>query len=179
MDWPHAPVHRFGEAGVYFITAGTSYKQHFFRTREALDDLRDSLFTQAAAHDCTLQAWALLSNHYHLVVSCKVGDQLRLMLRRLHIDSAIDANRRDGAKGRRVWFQYRDTQLTNEGSWLARLRYTHENAAHHGLVGHAADYPWCSAAWFARTARPSFAATVRNTKIDRVKVADDFVVECV
>jgi len=178
MDWPHAPIHRFGEAGAYFITAGTLHKEHFFRRAEALDSLRDSLFTHAATHDCWLQASALFSNHYHLVLTCDDGEKIARMLRRLHIESAIELNRRDGAKGRRVWFQYWDTQLTNQRSWLARLRYTHENAVHHGLVSHSESYPWCSAAWFARTAQRSFVAAVNSFKIDRVKVFDEFNVEC-
>lgn len=174
MDWPHAPIHRFGEGGVYFVTAGTLHKQHFFRTPEALDALRQSLFAQSAAHDCRLQAWALLSNHYHLVIASDDGDKVRRMLRRFHIDTAIESNHRDGTKGRRVWFQCWDTQLTNERSWLARLRYTHENAVHHGVAASAETYPWCSASWFATTARPSLAATVRSFPIDRVKVFDEF-----
>ena len=174
MDWPHAPIHRFADAGVYFITAGTLHKQHFFRTPSALDALRDTLFAQTTSHDCRLQAWALLSNHYHLVIACDDGQKIRRMLRALHIDSAIDANRRDGVKGRKVWFQCWDVQLSNERSWLARLRYTHENPVHHGLVPNAENYSWCSASWFARTARPSFVTTVRNVKIDRVKVFDEF-----
>jgi putative transposase len=177
MDWPHAPIHRFGEAGVYFVTAGTLHKQHFFRAPEALNALRESLFTQAAAHDCWLQAWALFSNHYHLIVACDDGNKTARMLRRLHIETAIGLNRRDCVKGRKVWFQYWDTQLTNERSWLARLRYTHENPVHHGLVEDAENYPWCSASWFARTARPSFVASVRSFRIDRVKVFDEFNVE--
>jgi putative transposase len=178
MDWPHAPLHRFGEAGVYFITAGTQYKQPFFRAPEALDALRDSLFEHATTNDCWLQAWTLLSNHYHLVIACDDGGKVRRMLQRFHIESAIESNRRDGAKGRKVWFQYWDTQLTYERSWLARLRYTHENAVHHGLVVNAEHYPWCSASWFTRTARPSFVSTVKSIKIDRVKVFDAFPVEC-
>jgi len=177
MDWPHAPIHRFNETGVYFITAGTLHKQHLFRGPEARNLLRDSLFAQATMHACWLQAWALFSNHYHLIIACEDGDKIARMLRRLHIESAIELNRRDSAKGRKVWFQYWDTQLTNERSWLARLRYTNENAVHHGLVANAENYPWCSASWFARTARPSFVATVRNFKIDRVKVFDEFNVE--
>ena len=102
MDWPHAPIHRFGESGIYFITAGTLGKQHIFRAPSALDDLRDSLFKHAAAHDCHLQAWSLFSNHYHLVLTCDDGGTIARMLRRFHIDSALDANRRDGTKGRKV-----------------------------------------------------------------------------
>ena len=173
-DWPHAPIHRFGESGLYFITAATLHKQHFFRAPAALDGLRESLFAHAKAHDCWLQAWALFSNHYHLVLECKEGENVRRMPRQFHVDSAIHLNRRDGVKGRKVWFQFRDLKLTIEASWLARLRYTHTNAVHHGLVQDAANYRWCSASWFAETAPRAFVETVRRFKIDRVNVYDDF-----
>lgn len=173
-DWPHAPLHRFRESSIYFVTAGTFLKQHYFRAPAALDYLRDSRFTHAKAHDCWLQAWSLFSNHYHLVVASDLGDNVRDMLRQFHVNTAIDVNRHDRVKGRKVWFQYRDTQLTIESSWLARLRYTHENAVHHRLVHDAANYRWCSASWFASTARPAFVETVRRVKIDRVNVYDDY-----
>ena len=173
-DWPHAPIHRFGDAGNYFITASTLYKQHFFRTPAALDALRESLFAHAKKHDCWLQAWALLSNHYHLVVATDIGENVRRMLRSFHIESAIELNRRDGVRGRKVWFQFRDLHLTFESSWLARLRYTHENAVHHGLVHDAANYRWCSASWFASAAPRAFVETVRRIKVDGVNVYDDF-----
>jgi putative transposase len=176
MDWPHAPLHRFGEGGTYFITASTYLKQHIFTTRRALDALMKTLFAQARLHDCWLEAWAIFSNHYHLVVQSDVGESIRAMVKQLHKESALEANQRDEAMGRTVWYQSRDTQLTIQASWLARLRYTHENAVHHGLVRDATQYHWCSAAWFERTARPAFVQTVRRMKIDRVNVYDDFVV---
>jgi putative transposase len=173
-DWPHAPLHRFGGCSVYFVTAGTLRKQHYFRAPAARDYLRDSLFNHAKAHECWLQAWAIFSNHYHLVVASDLGENVKRMLRKFHVNTAIDANRHDGVKGRKVWYQFRDTQLTIEASWLARLRYTHENAVHHGLVRDATQYRWCSASWFASTARPAFVETVRRIKIDRVNVYDDY-----
>ena len=124
MDWPHAPIHRFTDAGVYFITAGTQQKQHFFRSPAALDLLQNALFAHAAQHQCSLQAWALFSNHYHLVLGAEGGENVRQMIRWFHIASAKAINEHDGTLGRRVWFQYRDTQLTFVRSWLARLRYT-------------------------------------------------------
>jgi len=174
-DWPHSPPHRFNEGGIYFVTAGTYLKQHFFRAKADLNALQESLFAKAKQYHCWLQAWALFSNHYHLVVHCEEGERVRKMLTEVHKDSAIDINRADRAKGRRVWFQFRDTALTIESSWLARLRYTHENAVHHGIVARAANYPWCSASWFERTARRSFVETVSRIKIDRVNVKDEFV----
>jgi putative transposase len=174
MDWPHAPIHRFHDAGIYFVTSGTQQKQHFFHDDAALDLLQSTLFASASEHGCSLQAWALFSNHYHLVVASHSGDNVRQMLHRFHIDSAKGVNERDRIRGRGVWFQYRDTQLTFERSWLARLRYTHENAVHHSLVRAATQYRWCSASWFLNTARPSFIKVVQSMKIDAISVYDDF-----
>jgi len=127
MDWPHAPLHRFvdGDA-IYFVTAATYLKQHFYRTAMRLDGLQSRLFGLAREHECSLQAWSIFSNHYHLVLSAD-GQKIREMLTRLHTVEGIDANAIDGTPGRRVWFQFRETELTFERSWLARLRYTHEN----------------------------------------------------
>ena len=96
------------------------------------------------------------------------------MVTRLHVEAALARNKRDGVKGRKVWFQFWDKTLTFEGSWLARLKYTNENALHHGLVDDARKYRWCSAASFETTAPVAFAKAVRSVKIDSVKIYDDF-----
>ncbi len=174
MDWPHAPLHRFsvGEA-IFFVTGSTYLKQHFYRSRVLLDGLQSRLFELCREHDCHLQGWAIFSNHYHLVVTAD-GDELRAMIARLHTVEALARNEADNAHGRKVWFQCRETQLTYERSWLARLRYTHQNAVHHGLVSDATQYRWCSASWFESNARSSFVKVVNSFKIDRVNVPDDF-----
>jgi putative transposase len=73
-----------------------------------------------------------------------------------------------------VWDQYWDTHLTFQKSYLARLHYVHNNPVHHGLASIASAYPWCSAAWFERTASPSFVQTVYNFPSDGLNVQDDF-----
>ena len=174
IDWPHAPIHRFGEAGIFFVTGATLYKQHFFGAPRALDALQELLFEKAREHGVALQAWCLFPNHYHLVASAEEGTRVKRLLARLYVDSAIAINRRDDTQGRQVWYQFRDLQLTYECSWLARLKYTHENAVHHGIVANAMNYRWCSASWFAATASPAFTETVRRMKIDKLSIYDDF-----
>jgi REP-associated tyrosine transposase len=173
IDWPHAPVHRFTNNGIFFITASTYLKRHYYRDRQSLDGFRDMFFGLAREYSISLQAWTLFSNHYHLVADC-AGADLHQMLSELHSKQSILCNKRDNAEGRQVWYQFRDTELTFERSWLARLRYTHENAVKHGLVRVAAEYPWCSASWFEKNASPSFVRSVRSFKIDRLNVMDDF-----
>ena len=82
--------------------------------------------------------------------------------------------------GRRVWFQYHDTQLTFEKSYLARLKYVNENPVHHGIVLRATNYGWCSARWFEDHAERAFSRAVQALKIDRINVADEFapILEC-
>ncbi len=76
--------------------------------------------------------------------------------------------------GRQVWYNFWETRLTYEKSYLTRLNYTHQNAVKHKLVGFANQYPWCSAAWFERTATPAQIKTIYNLKVEKLQVADDF-----
>src|SRR5258708_40311285 len=75
---------------------------------------------------------------------------------------------------RQVWHNFRETRLTYEKSYLARLPYVHENAVKHRLVPVANQYPWCSAAWFERTATPAQVKTLQAFKTDRLQVYDEY-----
>ena len=140
-----------------------------------LDLVRDLLFDIAKDMGWGLHAWAILSNHYHFIAaSPEDASTLRRMLSKLHTLSARELNVRDRQPGRKVWFQFFDSHVTFTNSYLARLNYVHNNPVHHGIVNRAEDYPWCSAGWFARTARPAFRKTVVGFKTDTVRVPDAF-----
>ena len=174
-DWPHAPVHRLDEAGAYMVTAGTLEKRHLLHSPERLQLVHDVLLSVAAEFSWGLQAWAVLVNHYHVVaMSPENPKSLRTMLSKLHTETATALNRMDGVPGRQVWYQFWDKHITYQRSYLARLRYVHENAVHHRVVSHAEEYPWCSARWFAQEASRTFQRTVNSFKIDQLSVKDDF-----
>ena len=173
--WPHAPVHRLGEGGTYMVTASTHRKAHHFRGTERLRVLHRGLLAVARDFGWRLEAWAVFSNHYHFIAHAPAdATTLPDMLSVLHVKTAGWVNRLDGAAGRQVWFNYWETRLTYEKSYLARLGYVHQNAVRHGLVPVASQYPWCSAAWFEREAAPAMVKTIRAFKVDRVKVLDDY-----
>ena len=175
IQWPHGPIHKLGEAGAFIVTAGTYLKAHHFRRPLLLDFLQTTLFSEAERFGWQLQAWALFSNHYHFVaLSPRDAGTLKDLLRRLHSLTAREANRVNGSSGKQVWHQYWDTHLTYERSYYARLNYVHENPCRHGLVTVASSYPWCSAAWFERTATPAFVKTLGGFKTDRISIHDDF-----
>ena len=163
------------EPGTYFVTTGTYLKEHRFGSRSRLRFLHDLLMTTAEELGWSLEAWAVFSNHYHFVAkSPPTAVTLREMVKKLHGASARWLNQRDGTPGWKVWHNFRETRLTIETSYYARLSYVHRNAVHHGMVLKPDDYPWCSARWFERHSTPAQIQTIYGLKTERLNVEDDF-----
>ena len=173
-NWPHSPAHCLRQAGTYMVTAGTYNHVSVFRGAERLTRLTNHVLELAERYGWSLQAWAVFPNHYHLMGDSQTPESLRSFLRHLHSITAIEANKLDGTPGRRVWFEFWETRITFPRSYLSRLNYVHQNAVRHGLVRVPAQYPWCSAGWFERTATRSFHQTVSAFKVDRLNIPDDF-----
>jgi putative transposase len=176
--WPHAPLHQLSQRGTYFLTVGTYLKAHHFHRRERLRVLHRGLLTVARDFGWRLEAWAVFSNHYHFVGHSpeQAPDAANLsdMLRLFHTKTATWINRLDQTPNRKVWHNFRETRLTYEKSYLARLNYVHQNPVRHGLVPVANQYPWCSAAWFERSTSPAMVKSIYRFKIDQIKVPDEF-----
>jgi putative transposase len=174
-DWPHAPVHRLDQPGAYMVTAGTYLKHPLLNTPGKLTLVKDELFDLAEKYEWKLQAWAILSNHYHFIaISAKGPETLTNLIQEMHSLTARRLNELDQAPGRQVWFQYWDRHLTFPKSYFARLNYVHRNPVKHGVVTVAENYAWGSAGWFQRTAYPSFAKRIGSFKTDMLEVPDDF-----
>jgi putative transposase len=173
-QWPHAPAHWTFDAGIYMVTAGLYKKQALLNTPERRDAVLSELFACAREFEWHLQAWAVMSNHYHFVARTERPETLRRLTAKVHGNTTRLLNRADQAVGRRVWFEYWDTHISYEKSWLARLKYVHNNPVHHGVTHQAQEYRWCSAGWFDRSASPAFVASLERFKIDKVAVPDDF-----
>jgi len=177
-DWPHAPIHRLSEHGTFLITAATNNKEHFFRDEASLTFLETELLRLAKQYEVLLEAWAVFSNHYHFIAHSPAdkptAETLALMLKTLHVKTSGWVNRLDSTPARQVWFNFRETRLSYPRSYFARLNYTHQNPVKHGLVPLANQYPWCSAAWFERTASPAQVKTIYRFNTDKLQVPDDF-----
>ncbi|MBA3816406.1 MAG: transposase [Parachlamydiaceae bacterium] len=174
-NWPHAPLHKTLVSGTYMVTAGTYNKVLHFHTPDRLQFLHDTLLELCKIYNWQLQAWAVLSNHYHFVAqSPQDPKNLSGLISQIHVTTAKYVNAADQTPNRKVWWQYWDSRITYQYSYLARLNYVNQNPVKHGLVGDAIEYPWCSANWFQKSSPTSFCKTVSSFKIDTVKVMDDF-----
>jgi len=134
------------------------------------------LLTVARDFGWNLEAWSVFSNHYHFIAHSPEdhAESLSRMLGLLHEKTAKWINRLDETPGREVRHNFWETKLTYERSYLARLNYVHQNPVKHGLVATANQYPWCSAGWFERSARPAQVKTVYRFKTDKLNISDDY-----
>lgn len=175
-DWPHSPPHRLIEPGTYMVTAGTYLKKHIFDTPEKLNLIEGKLISTFSQTEFQLQAWAIMSNHYHFIVNSKTDnpENLKKHIAHIHRETSLDVNKVDNMQGRKVWFQFWDSKVSYPKSYFARLKYVHNNPVHHKLVGTAENYQWCSAAWFKLNAPSGFKRMIESFKIDNLNVVDDF-----
>jgi|SRR6185369_9482913 putative transposase len=173
--WPHAPIHRIGSDGVYMVTGATLYKELLFSTPEKLSLLESEILTLAEHYHWQLEAWAVFMNHYHLIArGDPSSDRLDTYLKHVHCNTARELNSLDQTIGREVWYNFWETRLTYERSYLARLNYVHQNAVKHCLVTVANQYEWCSAAWFERTASGAAVKTIYSFKTNKLNVYDEY-----
>ena len=176
-DWPHAPPHRLAEAGVYFVTARTRDQRHLLAEDSMKDWFEATLLELAEEFGWLMEAWCVLSNHYHFVAHSPPeqdsAESLSNMLRKLHSLATKELNRREHKPGRtRLWQNYRETLLTFQRSYLARLHYVHQNAVHHGLVRIGSDWKWCSARKFRKAVTPAWLKTILSFKYDEIARED-------
>jgi putative transposase len=173
--WPHAPCHIVDTAGTFIVTSATYNKELLFKSDELLDLLEERLFHFAEKYKWMLQAWAIFPNHYHFIAQSPSNRQnLSQFLQHYHSETAIHLNKIQNKHGRKVWFQFWETRITFQKSYLARLNYVIQNPVKHGIVKEAQDYRWCSANWFKKHSSPATFNTVTSFKIDNINIKDDF-----
>jgi len=172
---PHCPLHIFIPNTSYIVTASTLHKTPIFHDEQRLKMLQSALLEATESFGWQLQAWAVFPNHYHFIAQSPAeGITLSRMIQRLHSLTARQVNDLDQKPGRKVWYQYWDTCLTYEKSYLARLNYVNHNAVKHGLVFAAEDYLFCSASWFNKQADSDFRKKVNSFQYDRLNIPDNF-----
>jgi putative transposase len=172
---PHTPPHYFRSGALYMVTAGTYQKQRLLDSDEKRQQVLLVLFEQAERFGWNLQAWAILSNHYHFVAEAPENAlTLKSLIQALHSISGKFVNRIDGSPGRQVWYNYWDSCITHESSYLARMHYVNLNPVKHGLVQRAEDYSFCSYRWLLDTADVDLRDRIFAQPIDRIQVRDDF-----
>ena len=160
---------------MYMVTGAILHNQHLLVENRRKEFVLQTLLERAALFDWDLQAWSILNNHYHFIAqSPENSTNLSKLIRQIHSITAIQINRWNNTPGRQVWFNYWDTCLAHEKSYLARLHYVHMNPVKHELVDDAIDYPYCSYKWFMEDGDETLKEQVFAQPIDHLNIFDDF-----
>lgn len=171
----HNPPHYFVPNAMYMVPGAVLHKQHLLSENRRKELVLQTLLERTNLLGWALEAWAILNNHYHFIAKApEDASTLKKLIQQLHSITAIQINKWDRTSGRQVWFNYWDSCLTYEKSFLARLHYIHMNPVKHGLVDEAINYPYCSYRWFVEHGDEVLKEQVFAQPIDRLQIFDDF-----
>ncbi len=174
---PHlnTPPHWFVSNAIYIVTGATLYKKLLLDSDSKRANFCETLIERAGILGWSLEAWFVMSNHYHFIArSPENALSLKALIQGVHSINAKFINRIDETPGRRVWYNYWDACIMTEESYYARLNYVICNPVKHGLVQNPEDYPFSSYRYFLENTEPDFQKLVLSQSVDDVQIMDDF-----
>ncbi|WP_052748931.1 transposase [Arsukibacterium ikkense] len=98
-------------------------------------------------HGLDILAYCLMDNHIHLVAVPNTIDSMHLVMRPLNMRYAQRINRGFGWSGHLWQGRFYSSPLDDTHMWQA-IRYVNRNPVRAGMVAHAQDYVWSSAAYY-------------------------------
>ncbi len=131
----------------YFITVVTHQRQRIFISSKTCDLFFDNLKVQRVRLGFRLYEYALMPDHYHLIIAppkhATIGSTIRL------INGTFARYWNLMAKRTGPVFQSRfyDHVIRNELDYLEKAKYIHDNPVRAGLSDDPETYPWSSAAF--------------------------------
>jgi putative transposase len=142
----HSPRHHEAGKGLYLVTSTCYEHQPWIGANDnRMDWFTTELLEVLANHAKRVDAWAILPNHYHVVVLTDSCPVLLRNLARLHGRSSFLWNGEDAARGRKVWFNSLEREISGDGHHMAAIHYVHHNPVKHGYVKKWNDWKWSSA----------------------------------
>jgi putative transposase len=119
-------------------------KQPIFATDQDRRLYLKHLAAACEAADVRCQAWCLMDNHVHLILTPPTADALRAALARTHTRYAQWINRSQDLSGHLFQGRFHSYPM-DDAHLVVAARYVENNPVKAGLVRCAEDWPWSSA----------------------------------
>lgn len=145
----HYPFHLKLNDQIYFLTARTVEKIFFFDSPKKLEMLSHSINKAAQKYNIKIYTYALLPNHYHLLLSLPKADDLSNFIRFVHGRSARLLFKGSNSESltirqKKIWWNYWDKCIEEEGTFWTRFNYIHHNSVKHGYTKFMNQYRFSS-----------------------------------
>jgi len=117
---------------------------NIFRTNRDREDFLDHLALQCEADALKVYAWALIPNHFHLLVQTGTCP-LFVSMRKILTGYVVRFNRRHQRQGHLLQNRYKSIVCEEDPYLLELTRYIHLNPLRAGMVGTIKElerYPW-------------------------------------
>jgi len=168
------PPHLLLDNYTYMITGGTYKKIPFFNTDDKLRACLNILTDICTRDGLVLKVWAVMPNHYHIIVQIKEGSSLPMFIRKIHSKTAVYLNKLVGVNNRRVWYNYWDTCIRNEKDFYIKANYIHFNPVKHGYVEQPDRYEFSSYKLYYGNDNGEFERLCREYLLPESLMGDDF-----
>jgi putative transposase len=129
--------------GIYHLASHGSDTRHLFLVPEDRTTFLDRLALVIERFDLRLVAYALLGNHYHLVLGTP-GAQISSALHQLHTWYSRTHNRRHGRTAHLFRAHFFAREVRSDSDLLGTCRYVARNPVAAGLCRDPFDWPWSS-----------------------------------
>jgi putative transposase len=140
--------------GIYHLSSHGSDTRHLFLGARDWNAFVDRLALVIERFRLRLVEYALLGNHYHVVVGTP-GGRISQALQQLHGWYSLTHNRRHGRSAHLFRAHPFARELLSDADLLATCRYIAYNPVEAGLANDPFSWPWSSAAATAGLTEPA------------------------
>ena len=141
----HRPFHLELENEFYFLTGRLYSDSKVFYKNSNKDIFLNLLFDKIKIFDYQIFTFAVLLNHYHLLL--KINKKpISDFINQLQGSSSFIINRIESRQGRKNFYQYWDWCIRNEADFYKHFNYINQNPIKHGLVKNLEElvnYKYC------------------------------------